>query len=286
MVFCVQFLRFFVEIIAKFFTIFSAPAATCSIFGKFARRILQRKVEILLPQHARDLIKTLISRRKATDPNFSVQKMCDDKGLPKSTIDKFLAGQTNDTSWFNVVAMVSYLGGSLDELAGIQREAAMDEAAQQLQQASPSKPSDPDKSIRAEYPALALLVESYEKEIRRNADHHQAELDRTVAQHVDYLERFRRLNKESADSLVAQHTAAYTSLARACQEALEQQKDHLNSALRGRNVWRYVAIGLIIAFGLSVIGLSVYAVWEFSDPYTGFTASMLRRYGILPTPVP
>lgn len=286
MVFCVQFLRFFVETFAKLFAFFTSAVVCVTVFGKFACRILQRKVEILLPQHARDLIKTLISRRKATDPNFSVQKMCDDKGLPKSTIDKFLAGQTNDTSWFNVVAMVSYLGGSLDELAGIQREAAMDEAAQQLQQSLPSKPSDPDKSIRAEYSALVLLVDSYEKEIRRNTDHHQAELDRTVAQHVDYLERFLRLNKENVDSLVAQHTAAYASLARACQEAIDQQKDHLNSALRGRNVWRYVAIGLIIAFGISIIGLSVYAVWEFSDPFSGFTAAMLRRYGIVPTPMP
>lgn len=239
-----------------------------------------------MSQHAADYIKLLISQRKASDPSFSVQKMCDDLNLPKSTIDKFLARQINDTAWSNVATMVCYLRGSLDYLAGIQREAAMDEAARQLQQASPSKPSDPDKSIRDEYPALAFLVDSYEKEIHRNADHHQAELDRTVTQHTDYLERFRRLNKENADSLVAQHTAAYSSLARACQEALEQQKDHLNSALRGRNVWRYVAIGLIIAFGLSVIGLSVYAVWEFSDPYTGFTAAMLRRYGIVPTPMP
>lgn len=239
-----------------------------------------------MSQHARDLIKTLISRRKATDPNFSVQKMCDDKGLPKSTIDKFLAGQTNDTSWFNVVSMVSYLGGSLDELAGIQREASMDESVQQIQHASSSNPTDPDKSIHAEYSVLALLVESFEKEIRSNADHHQAELDRTVAQHVDYLDRFRRLNKESADSLVAQHTAAYSSLASACQKALDQQKDHLNSALRSCKVWRYVAIGLIIAFGLSVIGLSVYAVLELSDPYSGLTSIMLHRYGILPTPVP
>lgn len=250
------------------------------------RRNLQRKVGILLPQHARDLIKSLIARRKATDPNFSVQKMCDDKGLPKSTIDKFLAGQTNDTSWFNVVSMVSYLGGSLDELAGIQREASIDESARQPQQSPPAKPAESEKSISDEYSALAFLVESYEKEIHRNADRHQAELYRTVSQHVNYLERFRRLNKESADSLVAQHTAAYSALEIACQKALDQQKDHLNSALRSRKVWLYVAIGLIIAFCLSVIGLSIYALWEFSDPYSGLTSIVLQHYGILPTPVP
>lgn len=239
-----------------------------------------------MPQHARDLIKSLIARRKTTDPNFSVQKMCDDKNLPKSTVDKFLAGQTNDTSWSNVVAMVSYLGGSLDELAGIQRAAAADEAAQQLQQPQPAKQPDSEKSIRAEYPALALLVESYEKEIRRNADHHQAELDRIASQHADYLERFRRLNKESSDALLAQHTSAYDSLSIACQKALDEQKHHLHAAIHGRDVWRYVAIGLIIAFGLSVIGVSIYALWEFSDPYSGLTSIMLHRYGILPTPIP
>lgn len=272
MVFCVQFLRFFVEIIAKFFAIFSAPAATCSIFGKFARRILQRKVEILLPQHARDLIKTLISRRKATDPNFSVQKMCDEKNLPKSTIDKFLAGQTNDTSWSNVVAMVSYLGGSLDELAGIQRQALKEEAAQDPKPAPASAaPANDLPKARADHSSLDLLSQSHEKEIAR-----------LTTQHTDYLDRFRRLIDNDRTALVSQHTAAYTALAEACKETLKQQSAHLDSALRGRNSWRMVAIVLICV----LVAVGVYAVWEFSDPYSGLTSAMLHRYGILPTPVP
>lgn len=228
-----------------------------------------------MPQHAADYIKSLINQRKTVDSTFSVQKMCDDLNLPKSTIDKFLARQTVDTSWNNVSLMVAYLGGSLDHLAGIQRAAALDDAAKQIQNDTAQKDG---KDVTAEHAALALLVESYEKEILRSADQHREEIDRIASQQTDYLDRFRRLIDQSRGALVEQHAAAYTSLSTAYTEAVTQLERHLKSAFRGRNAWRALAIVLL----LLLVSAGIYAVWEFSDIYSGITGVLLRRNGLIP----
>ncbi len=219
------------------------------------------------PETPQEYVKYLLKMRGIT-----VQKMCDElyPALSKSTVDKWLSFQTTETSFSNVKAMVKYLGGSLDYLAQIE---AYSEPASVP---SPPPPQE-EKKIKADYPALALLVESYEKEIHRNAEHHHQELERINQQQTDYLDRFRRVNEESRTIYLEQHKAATENLVKAYDKALLEQEKHLNAAIRGRNWWRGLSLVLIVAL-LFVVG---YAVFEFSSIESGITGYILRKHGII-----
>lgn len=198
-----------------------------------------------MPQHAAQYIKTLLAQH---NPRISVQKMCDDNALPKSTIDKFLAGQTSDTSWFNVMTMVKYLGGSLDQLADIQTTAVQNEM-----KVNPTPAADST--------ALHMIVESYRQEILRNEANHQ-----------DTLERFRRLNLEAREALVDQHKAESSHIREKCEDIVEQQKIILDKMEKGRNFWRILSCCLIALLVLVIIWL----VWEFANFEDGLTGHFLR----------
>lgn len=219
------------------------------------------------PDTPQDYIKYLLKIR-----GISVQKMCDElyPTLSKSTIDKWLSFQTTETSFSNVKAMVKYLGGSLDYLAQI-------EAKADASSAPASPPPQEEKKIKADYPALALLVESYEKEIQRDAEHHKQEIDRIEKNHLDALERFRRLNTESRTIMIEQHKTATDNLIKANDKALLEQEKHLNAAIKGRNWWRILSLALIVSL-LVVVG---YAVFEFSSMESGITGYILRKNGII-----
>lgn len=238
-----------------------------------------------MPQHPADYVKLLISQRKIEDPEFTVEKMCDDLDIPFSTFNKFLNKTTQDTRWSNVSLAVSYLGGSLDQLAGIQAKAIKQELMPQINEAVQETTQ---KAIRAEYPALALLVESYEKEIHRNSDHHhsemervvsrhQSELDRINRQHEDYLNRFRRINEESRQIMLSQHAASVEHLVSAHADSLSEQRKHLDAAINGRNVWRRFAFVLLVV----LFACAVYVTWEFSNLYGGLTGHLLRQAGLI-----
>lgn len=219
------------------------------------------------PDTPQDYIKYLLKIR-----GISVQKMCDElyPTLSKSTIDKWLSFQTTETSFSNVKAMVKYLGGSLDYLAQI-------EAKADASSAPASPPPQEEKKIKADYPALALLVESYEKEIQRDAEHHKQEIDRIEKNHLDALERFRRLNTESRTIMIEQYKTATDNLIKANDKALLEQEKHLNAAIKGRNWWRILSLALIVSL-LVVVG---YAVFEFSSMESGITGYILRKNGII-----
>lgn len=198
-----------------------------------------------MPQHAAQYIKTLLAQ---SNPRISVQKMCDDTGLLKSTIDKYLAGQTADTGWTNVMTMVKYLGGSLDVLADIQK------AAVQEKQAAPA-------AQHADNSALAMLVDSYQKEIQRMETYHN-----------DTLERFRRINEESRAALIDQHKADSAHIVEKCNEIVRERVEHFNSMKKGRDFWRTLSCFLILA----LIAIAVWLVWEFSNFDKGLTGHYLR----------
>lgn len=208
------------------------------------------------PETPQEYIKYLLKIR-----GISVQKMCDDlyPKLSKSTVDKWLSFQTTETSFSNVKEMVKYLGGSLDYLAQIEAKADASDAP-----AAP--PPQEEKKIKADYPALALLVDNHEKEIQRIEKNHQ-----------DWLDRFRRLNEESRSILVDQHKTATDNLIKANDRALLEQEKHLNAAIKGRNWWRGLSLVLIVAL-LLVVG---YAVFEFSSMESGITGYILRKHGII-----
>lgn len=200
-----------------------------------------------MPAHAAEYIKTLMAK---ANPRVSVQKMCDDTGLPKSTIDKFLAGQTTDTGWNNVMVMVKYLGGSLDELAQIQVEAVQAPPA-------PSAALPPT----AEHQALAMLVTSYVEEIKR--------INQT---HDTILSRFKTRVDAERDALVKQHADAAAHIREVCDKAMIEQGKHLNAATKGRDFWRTLSCVLIALMVL----VTIYFVWEFSNFDKGLTGHFLR----------
>lgn len=208
------------------------------------------------PETPQEYIKYLLKIR-----GISVQKMCDDlyPKLSKSTVDKWLSFQTTETSFSNVKEMVKYLGGSLDYLAQIEAKADASDAPS-------APPPQEEKKIKADYPALALLVESHEKEIQRIEKNHQ-----------DWLDRFRRLNEESRSILIDQNKTATDNLMKANDRALLEQEKHLNAAIKGRNWWRGLSLVLIVAL-LLVVG---YAVFEFSSMESGITGYILRKHGII-----
>ena len=62
-------------------------------------------------------LKLLKEKRKLTN-----QQLSDLSGVPVGTINRILSGQTDNPSFQTVCDMVMAMGGSLDELAGIQAE--------------------------------------------------------------------------------------------------------------------------------------------------------------------
>ena len=60
-------------------------------------------------------LKELKDQRKLTN-----QQLSDLSGVPVGTINRIMAGQTDNPSFQTVCDMVMAIGGSLDELAGIQ----------------------------------------------------------------------------------------------------------------------------------------------------------------------
>lgn len=219
-----------------------------------------------MPSSPQEYVKYLLKMR-----GYTVQRLCDETGLVKSTMDKWLAYQTQDTSYTNVQTAVKKLGGSLDYLAQIAA------AAPDVPSVPASQPPQEEKKIKADYPALVLLAESYEKEIQRDADYHRQELERINSQQQGYLDRFRRLNEESRTIYLEQHKTATDQLVKAYDKALLEQEKHLNSAMRGRNWWRGLSLVLIVAL-LLVVG---YAFFEFSSIESGITGYILRKHGII-----
>lgn len=217
-------------------------------------------------QAARDYVKQLLKKRGAT-----VQMMCDETGLVKSTVDKWLAGQTADTSFGNVRTMLNYLGGSLDVLMS---QATPEAAAPPAPASAPAEKRIP---INAEYPALALLVESYEKEIHRIGEHHQQEIQRTSAVHEKYLAHVVELVETGRQALITQHANAILHTKALCETALEEKQHHLLSFKAGRNVWR----GVSLVEACVLLGIAVWLVWEFSNLSSGLTGYLLRQAGYI-----
>lgn len=67
-------------------------------------------------------LKELKDKRKLTN-----QQLSDLSGVPIGTINRILAGQTDNPSFQTVCDMVMAMGGSLDELVGIRGSAGKDQ---------------------------------------------------------------------------------------------------------------------------------------------------------------
>lgn len=188
-----------------------------------------------MPQHAAQYIKTLLQQ---SNPRITVQKMCDDcPTLVKSTVDKFLAGQTTDTSWLNVMTMVKYLGGSLDKLAEIQTQSVLPDPP-------PPAPVHHDPSPTMDTNAL--------------------------------LDRFRTLHVDSRDALIVQHTAAIVHVREQAQAIVDEKQLHLNSMEKGRNFWRTLSCVLMFTVVAAAIWL-VWEFSNFDKGLTGYYLRMLMQ---------
>lgn len=188
-----------------------------------------------MPQHAAQYIKTLLQQ---SNPRITVQKMCDDcPTLVKSTVDKFLAGQTTDTSWLNVMTMVKYLGGSLDKLAEIQTQSVLPD------------PPPPAPAHHAPSPSMDT-----------NA----------------LLDRFRSLHVDARDALIAQHTVAILHVREQAQAIVDEKKLHLNSMEKGRNFWRTLSCVFMFIVVAAAIWL-VWEFSNFDKGLTGYYLRMLMQ---------
>lgn len=188
-----------------------------------------------MPQHAAQYIKTLLQQ---SNPRITVQKMCDDcPTLVKSTVDKFLAGQTTDTSWLNVMTMVKYLGGSLDKLAEIQTQAVLPDPP-------PPAPVHHDPSPAMDTNAL--------------------------------LDRFRTLHVDARDALIAQHTVAILHVREQAAAIVNESAKHLSSMEDGRDFWRALSCVLIFIIVASAIWL-VWEFSNFDKGLTGHYLRMLMQ---------
>lgn len=241
-----------------------------------------------MPQHGADYIKTLVEKRKTEDPSFTIAKMCEECGTPKSTCDKYLAKLTSDTSWNNVAKWVMYLGGSLDVLAGIQAVAVKDEVKEELMEEVTEKVSEQVKEeveedvkeavrLRSQYPALVLLVESYEKEIKRISDTNDAHSNQIAEQHEKDLDRMQEINKEALFSMAEQHSTANQHIIDMSKESEKRISMHLQAMEKGRNAWRGLSITLLFL----LVAAAIYAVWEFSNLYVGITGYLLEQSGLI-----
>lgn len=186
-----------------------------------------------MPQHAAEYIRTLLAQRS---PRVSVQKMCEDCNLQKSTIDKFLSRQTFDTGWNNVMTMVKYLGGSLDHLAEI--------CPQVVQEAAPPPASAP---------------------VPASAAHSTPSVDAL-------LDRFRDMHTETVSALVSQHSSAISHMHEQCDAVCAEKQRHLSAMENGRNFWRALACALIGILFLAILWI----VWEFAHFESGLTGHFLR----------
>lgn len=219
------------------------------------------------PETPQEYIKYLLKIR-----GISVQKMCDDlyPKLSKSTVDKWLSFQTTETSFSNVKEMVKYLGGSLDYLAQIEAKADSSSA--------PSVPPPQDeKKIKADYPALALLAESYEKEIHRMAEQHQQETQRISSVQEKYLAHVVDLVETGRQALITQHASAIQHIKELCDSSVKEKQDHLESFRSGRNFWRAFAVAMS---GVALL-MAVWLIWEFSNLDLGLTGYLLREAGLI-----
>lgn len=70
-------------------------------------------------------LKRLKDKRKLTN-----QQLSDLSGVPIGTVNRIMAGQTDNPSFQTVCDMVMAMGGSLDELVGIKSEEQPDEKKQ------------------------------------------------------------------------------------------------------------------------------------------------------------
>lgn len=233
-----------------------------------------------MPSSPQEYVKYLLKMR-----GYTVQRLCDETGLVKSTMDKWLAYQTQDTSYTNVQTAVKKLGGSLNYLAQIE-ESEPDPAP------SPA-PAVPEEAKNAFFnqPSMELanfLVDSYEKEIRRNSEHHQLEIKRVIDVHERYLADVVSLVETGRQALIAQHTSTVKHMQESCESSIthtkalcdsivQQKQEHLESFESGRNVWRTLALFAIGA----VTVLAVWLVWEFSNLDLGLTGHLLRQAGLI-----
>ena len=233
-----------------------------------------------MPSSPQEYVKYLLKMR-----GYTVQKLCDETGLVKSTMDKWLAYQTQDTSYTNVQTAVKKLGGSLNYLAQIE-ESEPDPAPAP----APAVPEEAKKSFSS-HPSMELanfLVESYEKEIRRNAEHHQQEIQRVTDVHEKYLADVVSLVETGRQALITQHNSTVQHMTATCDNSIshikelcdgivKEKHDHLKSFEKGRDFWR----GCAVFLGGVVIGMAIWLVWEFSNLDLGLTGYLLRQSGII-----
>lgn len=232
------------------------------------------------PQSPQEYVKYLLKMNGVT-----VQKMCDDlyPALSKSTVDKWLSFQTTETSFSNVKTMVKYLRGSLDYLAQI-------EFASESHTPAASVPKEAKEAF-SNHPSMELanfLVDSYEKEIRRNAEHYQQEIQRVTAVHEKYHSDVVTLVETGRQALITQHNStvqhmkatcdnSIAHIKELCDSAVAEKQRHLESFRSGRDFWRAFAVA---SLGV-VLTMAIWLVWEFSNLDLGFTGYLLRQSGII-----
>lgn len=98
-----------------------------------------------------------------TEKNLTTHQLSELSGLPESTISRILSGQTDSPGFLAVVDLVRAMGGSLDEIVGIETpEAPKAPEAVKVQKApeAPEVQKAPEKSeVPSDYREIIKLYE-------------------------------------------------------------------------------------------------------------------------------
>lgn len=114
------------------------------------------------------------------------QEIDDGSGIPKATINRLARGLTQNPQAQTVTRLVEYLGGSMDELAGIQKEL----------QAAP--PSGGDVNAIMEFTRM-----EHGRQIADLQDAHAAHISDMLAQHEKHVASLeRRIRSQAITSIV------------------------------------------------------------------------------------
>lgn len=112
------------------------------------------------------MIKEYLKTLKASE-NYSWQDISRASGLPEPTIRKIFSGETEDPRFETVVRLVSAMGGSLNKLTEINKDAEL------------------EKTEESQMKALIAVKEVYEARIK--------DIKESAAEHISSLKRDKKI---------------------------------------------------------------------------------------------
>lgn len=174
---------------------------------------------------------------------MTYQQLADLSGVSLSSVERILTGKSKNTSFEILRPLVLALGGNMDDLA--RAADGTDDIHPETWGKGPDVPTVPDKArelaTAADLNAMtdmftAMLREkdaNYEKHIHALVERHKLELDAVRAEHTQDLAALKDKHKDSISALKTEY---------------EKERDSYERALIRREIFCYVAFGILVLF--------------------------------------